>query len=167
MKSEYWILLAIGGYWLYSRSQSYAPFTYPTYQGGPYIPGSSRSTGSGGTTASLPGGGGSSVNNPPVGGTGNPGWSPNPTGVNNPGTPGYVQCQDGSYASDPSQCPENQQTLYCADGTPTNDLSVCPEYQFTGTDTMDPCDPASSVYDPAQCTGGTGDITAPVDWGTL
>jgi hypothetical protein len=151
MKSEHWILLAIGAYWLYSRSQSQSPpFTYPTYQGGPYTPGSSRSTGSGGTTASIPGGGGTSVNNPPIGGPGNPSWSPNPV-INQPST-GYVQCQDGSYASDPSQCPENAPLYYCQDGTPTNDLSVCPENQYGGYT----CADGSVVNDSSLCPEAQG-----------
>jgi hypothetical protein len=155
MKTEYWILLAIGGYWLYSKSQgaNVPPMTYPPYQGGPYVPGSSRATGSGGTTASIPGGGGTSVTNPPVGGMpGSPSWSPNPTGVNNPGS-GYVQCLDGSYANDASQCPENMPSYTCSDGTVVNDPTLCPESQPYWGYT---CADGTQVNDPSLCPEAQG-----------
>jgi len=85
MKTEHWILLGIGAYFLYSRSQGQAPFTYPAN-----TPPNSRSTGSGGTTASG-GGMGTSTSNPPIGAMpGNPSWSNDPNYNPLPGDPNFV-----------------------------------------------------------------------------
>jgi hypothetical protein len=96
MKTEYWILLALGAYWLYSRSGTSAatPMPYPPV---------SRSTGSGGTISI--GGIGISLNNPPIGGIDtNPSWS-YPPSWSSPDYSGYITCNDGTLVNDISLCP--------------------------------------------------------------
>jgi hypothetical protein len=149
MKTEHLILLAVGLYWLYSRSGTAsgwaAPLTPHPYPLQSYPGGASRSTGSGGTTASGGPGMGTSVNNPPVGAqAGNPQW----------GTPaGYITCPDGTMVNDPTLCPSGSGYFTCSDGTVVNDPSLCP----APVDTMDPCDPNSMAYDPTQCGTAMGD----------
>jgi hypothetical protein len=138
MKTEHLVLLGIGLYWLYSRSSTGAgaagPITYPTTP--------SRATGSGGTTAS--GGGG------PIGGAGS-----NASGGPSSGSPGssggYTFCADGTMVNDPSLC-TGTAGYTCPDGTLVNDASLC----TSSPDTMDPCDPNSSAYDPNQCGSSIG-----------
>jgi hypothetical protein len=150
MKTEYWVLLGVAGYFLYTRN--------PLASGGvstiaPNNP--SRSTGSGGTTASGVSGG--STSNPPIGGI--PGGSV----WNNPS--GFYTCMDGTEVNDPSLCPvDTSGYITCADGSLVNDASLCPEN--TGyVDSGDPCDPNSWAYDAATCSG-IPDQTVPVDyWG--
>jgi hypothetical protein len=139
MKTEYWLLLGVAGYFLYTRNPLSGVGGVSTIA--PNNP--SRSTGSGGTTASGVGGG--STSNPPIGGTpGSPGWS-NPTG--------FYTCPDGTEVNDPSLCAvDTSGYITCADGSLVNDASLCPEN--TGyVDSGDPCDPNSWAYDPTTCSG--------------
>lgn len=85
------------------------------------------------------GGGSGSGGGFPSGGTTSPGTSS--TG----GTPNYGPIDQ---LSGPGEC---------ADGSYVDDVSLCPENQ----DSMDPCDPNSSVYDPTTCYGQPANTGTP------
>jgi hypothetical protein len=136
------MLYVIGGlgllYFLYSQTATAGvvprPTTYPPPPGPvpkPPTSGGGTSTGGGGGGFS-PGGGG---------------------GVTTPPRQTYV-CSDGSLVTDPSLCPVGPSPTggECADSTYVDDVTTqCPENVPSYTDTMDPCDPNSSMYDPTQC----------------
>lgn len=122
-------VLGVGAYLLFSKSASAAtryPQTYPPTRP-PQQPAGSKSGGGGGGGLPMPSGGGSSSG----GSVGTGSTTPLGPGGTIDQTTGPGECADGTYVDDVSMCPENQ----------------------TPVDSMDPCDPNSSVYDPTTCYG--------------
>jgi hypothetical protein len=173
MKTESLLLLGVAGFVLYEWMQGTAmgstgtPYRYPPSPTGTGTKPSGGGVSVGGGGGGIPGGGGG-------GGTGPSGsFPPNQsvtgyicddgTEVNDPslctGSVSGIICDDGTEVNDPSLCPQPPIQYYqCMDGSYTDDLSTCPENQpQQPVDTMDPCDPNSSMYDPTQCgaPGGT------------
>ena len=151
-----WGIAGLAAYFWLTRS-NINPQTYPPVRSWPNSPVTPQRqpTGSGGVTA------GSGGSNPLPGGNIPTGGNV-PTGSGGVVATGYVTCDDGTLVNDPSLCPSGIGYYNCDDGTMVNDLSLCPESQLsTVVDTMDPCDPTSSAYDPNACgvavAGTSGD----------